>query len=81
MVFLYHLTFRFLLNKPNPRDSRQTGEKGLLLSWREKAQVLDGSRAETDSGIQHILACYSPLALSLWIGRGLTQQPISPQAL
>lgn len=69
-----HHTFRFLVNKPDSKESRQSGEIGLVMSWREKIQFLEGSGAETHSGIQHTPASNCPLALNLRIGRGLTPQ-------
>lgn len=69
-----HHTFHFLLDKPDSKDSRQSGEIGLVMSWREKIQFLEGSGAETHSGIQNTPASNCPLALNLGIGRGLTPQ-------
>lgn len=67
-----HHTFCFLLNKPDSKESRQSGETGLVMSWREKIQFLEGSGVETHSGIQHTSAGNCLLALNVGIGRGLT---------
>lgn len=54
------------LNKPDSKESRQSGETGLVMSWGE------GSGVETHSGIRHTPAGSCPLALNLELGRGLS---------